>query len=271
MGKKAEKRVLNLREAYDVKVGGEALQRAGKCKQLKGIVHEVLYKDKYNANPKNILAGRTAHLTKSNTAQCKDIVITQNGKVVGHRQLKDVVSKGGIKKLAKQINSGKYKNTKVLGTEETVKKLAGKTKQSVESSGISTETTTRIANKALGKIPTIHNIHVAGKAGGIAGATIGAGVEAISNVADVIDGKKSVEDAMIDVAAAGARGGVTGYASAAAGSVAAGATGSLIAASGIAATSTIGAACVLGAPLVVGFAASCAVGSLVSDLFDSIF
>ena len=95
MGKKAEKRVLNLREAYDVKVGGEALQRAGKCKQLKGIVHEVLYKDKYNANPKNILAGRTAHLTKSNTAQCKDIVITQNGKVVGHRQLKDVVSKGG--------------------------------------------------------------------------------------------------------------------------------------------------------------------------------
>ena len=274
MGKQHEKVAVCAREGYDVKVGAEALVRAGKCKNLKGHVHEVLFKDRYNADPRNIIAGRHAELTKSTTARVKDVVVTKNGKVVGHCQLKDVTSAKGVAKTAQQINAGKYGKTRVYGTNETAAKLAGKTKQPVHADGISTETTTRIANKALGKMPSIKGLHTAGKAGGVAGAAVGAGIEAISSISDVVNGKKSVGDAIGDVAAAGVRGGATGYASAVAGSAAAGATGGLLAASGIGAAvggTAVGAACVAAAPIVAGFAASCAVANFVSDLWDEIF
>ena len=274
MGKKAEKRAIMVREGYDAKVGAEALMRAGKCKNLKGHVHEVLFKDKYNADPRNIIAGRHAELTKSTTARVKDVIIKKNGKVVGHAQLKDVTSAKGVAKTAQQINAGKYAKTRVYGTNETAAKLAGKTKQAVHADGISSETTTRIANKALGKMPSIKGLHAAGKAGGVAGAAFGAGVEAVFSIKDVVHGKKSVEDAIGDVAAAGVRGGATGYASAVAGSAAAGATGGLLAASGIGAAvggTAVGAACVTAAPLVAGFAASCVVANFVSDLWDDFF
>lgn len=274
MGKRSEKATVIAREGYDAKVGAEALMRAGKCKNLKGHVHEILFKDKFNADPRNIIAGRHAELTKSTTARVKDVVIKQDGKVVGHAQLKDVTSAKGVAKTAKQINSGKYAKTRVYGTNETAAKLAGKTKQPVHADGISTETTTRIANKALGKMPSLKGLHSAGKAGGVAGAAVGAGIEAISSIGDVVNGKKSVEDAIGDVAAAGVRGGATGYASAVAGSAAAGATGGLLAASGIGAAvggTAVGAVCVTAAPIVAGFAASCFVADVVSDFFDEIF
>lgn len=274
MGKKAEKRAIMVREVYDTKVGAEALMRAGKCKNLKGHVHEIMFRDKYNADPRNIIAGRHAELTKSATARVKDVVMKQDGKVVGHAQLKDVVSSKGVAKTVKQINSGKYAKTRVYGTDETAAKLAGKTNQPVHADGISTESTTRIANKALGKMPSLKGLHSAGKAGGVAGAAVGAGIEAISSISDVVNGKKSVGDAIGDVTAAGVRGGATGYASAVAGSAAAGATGGMIAASGIGAAvggTAVGAACVAAAPLVAGFAASCAVANFVSDLWDEIF
>ena len=274
MGKKAEKRAIMAREGYDAKVGAEALMRAGKCKNLKGHVHEILFKDKFNADPRNIIAGRHAELTKSTTARVKDVIIKKNGKVVGHAQLKDVTSAKGVAKTAQQINAGKYAKTRVYGTNETAAKLAGKTKQPVHADGISSETTTRIANKALGKMPSIKGLHAAGKAGGVAGAAFGAGVEAVCSIKDVVNGKKSVEDAVGDVAVAGVRGGATGYASAVAGSAAAGVTGGLIAASGIGAAvggTAVGAACVTAAPLVAGFAASCVVANFVSDLWDEIF
>ena len=274
MGKKHEKVAVCAREGYDVKVGAEALKRAGKCKNLKGHVHEILFKDRYNADPRNIIAGRHAELTKSTTARMKDVIIKKNGKVVGHAQLKDVTSKEGIAKTVKQINSGKYAKTRVYGTEETAAKMAGKTNQTVYSDGISTETTTRIANKALGQMPSLKNLHAAGKAGGVAGAAIGAGIEAVSSIKAMIDGDKSMEDTVIDVAAAGARGGATGYAGATAGAAAAGATGSLIAASGLGAAvggSALGAACVAVAPLAVGFVASCWVASTVFDFLNEMF
>ena len=83
------------------------------------------------------------------------------------------------------------------------------------------------------------------------------------------DGGKSINDTLIDVVAAGARGGATGYAGATAGAAAAGATGSLIAASGIGAA--VGTACVTAAPLVVGFVASCWVASKVFDFLNEMF
>lgn len=140
-----------VKEAYEAKVGLEALRRAGNCPQLKGHVHEVLFKDSFNINPKNIIEGKRAVLTSSNTARMKDVIIKKGNKIVGHAQLKDTVSNSGARKTIEQINSGHYSKTKVLGTKETVAKVAGKTTQKVESSGISSETTKRIADKTLGK------------------------------------------------------------------------------------------------------------------------
>jgi len=260
------------RNGYEMKAGLEALSRAGKNKNLHGHVHEIMFKDGYNANPINILNGKSCHLTKSPTAQMKDVVMMKGNKVCGHAQLKDTA--GSIGKTVKQVNSGHYAKTRVYGTTETATKVAGKTKQVVHDSGISSATTKRIADKALGKMPSAGAVGAAAKAGGIAGAAVSAGIEAVSSIGGVITGDKDVVDAACDITYAGAKGGAAGYAGAAAGSVAAGATGAAIAASGIGAglaAGGIAATAVAFAPAVVGFGAACAVGSLVCDLFDSIF
>ncbi|MBQ6773646.1 MAG: hypothetical protein IJP48_06230 [Synergistaceae bacterium] len=53
------------RSAYEGKVGLEAVARAGRNPNLKGIVHEVLVRDAHNVNPANIFSGKAASLTKS--------------------------------------------------------------------------------------------------------------------------------------------------------------------------------------------------------------
>lgn len=47
--------------------------------------------------------------------------------------------------------------------------------QKVHSSGISSGTTQRIADKALGNMPSVKSLHVAGKAGGLMGAACAVG------------------------------------------------------------------------------------------------
>lgn len=267
------------KEGYEASVGARALARAGKCPNLKGHVHEQIFCDKFNMNPLNILEGNHAQLTKSTTAKMKDVVVlNKKGQVVKHFQLKDTTSSSGVAKTSKQIIEKHYGKTKVMGTEETAKKvadkIANKTNQKIHSTNISTKTTTRIADKALGKMPTAAALRSAAKSGGVSGAVFGAGIEAVSSVIDVVDGKKDVDDAVIDIAGAGIKGGVTGAASAAAGSAAAGAAGAAVAAvtgttvGGALAATTVGAATVVAAPVVIGFAAACAVGSFISDLFD---
>lgn len=263
-----------VKEAYESKVSIEALNRAGKCPNLKGHIHEILYKDKFNINPANIMKNKRAVLTKSNTAQMKDIIILKNGKVAGHAQLKDTVSTSGVRKTIAQINSGHYNKTIVLGTAETTAKLQGKVSQQVHSSGISSETTSRIANKALGKMPPMSSLHSIGKSGGIAGAAVSAGIQSLQSLYDVYNDKKTLNEASVDIAKAGLKGGVTGYASAIAGSVAAGATGTTIAATGIGtlvAGSAAGATVLAAAPVAVGFVAACAISSLASSLLDELF
>ena len=263
-----------VKESYEGKVAIEALNRAGKCPNLKGHIHEILYKDKFNTNPVNILKNQKAVLTKSNTAKMKDIIIMKNGKVAGHAQLKDTISLSGVQKTIKQIKSGHYNKTRVLGTTETTAKLQGKVSQQVHSSGISSETTSRIANKALGKLPTASSIHSIGKAGGITGAAVSAGIQSIQSLYDVYNDKKTLGEASADIAIAGVKGGITGYTSAVAGSLAAGATGATIATTGIGtlvAGSAIGATAITIAPVAVGFAAACAIGSLASSLLDELF
>lgn len=259
------------KEGYEAKVGLEALSRAGKNIQLKGHVHEILFKDQYNLNPINIVQGKTAALTKSPTAQMRDIVMKQGNKVIGHAQLKDTVSNSGVRKTIEQIKAGHYNKTAVYGTEETVKKIGNSVTRKVKSTGISSNTTKRIADKALGNVATLNTVTSAVKSGGSVGAIAGAGIEAVSSVVDVFNGKKVVGD----VAVAGIKGGITGAAGAATSTVVAGVTGSAVSAAmtttaaGTAVASTaLGAAVVATAPVAVGFAAACAVCSLIGGLFD---
>lgn len=262
------------KEGYEAKVGLEALSRAGKNIQLKGHVHEILFKDQYNLNPINIVQGKTAALTKSPTAQMRDIVMKQGNKVIGHAQLKDTVSNSGVRKTIEQIKAGHYNKTAVYGTEETVKKIGNSVTQKVKSTGISSNTTKRIADKALGNVATLNTVTSAVKSGGSVGAIAGAGIEAVSSVVDVFNGKKVVDEAVGDVAVAGIKGGITGAAGAATSTVVAGVTGSAVSAAmtttaGTAVASTaLGAAVVATAPVAVGFAAACAVCSLIGGLFD---
>lgn len=265
---------------YEASVVMRALNRAGQNPQMKGIVQEIMYCDKYNTNMGNILNGHHMDLTKSTTAHMKDVIAKNSaGKVVGHAQLKDTISNAGVRKTVQQINSGHYSKTRVIGTEETaakVNKVLEKcgVKQRVESSGISSKTTSRIADKTLGKMPTISTMSSAAKAGGVTGAAVGAGMEAISSIGDWMEGNKSAGEAAADVAVAGVKGGVTGAVSGVIGSAAAGATGSAIAGatattvgSAVAGTA-VGAAAIAAAPVVAAVAAPMVVFGLLGSLFD---
>lgn len=264
---------------YEASVGMRALNRAGQNPQMKGIVQEIMYCDKYNTNMGNILNGHHMDLTKSTTAHMKDVIAKNSaGKVVSHAQLKDTISNAGVRKTVQQIKSGHYSKTRVIGTEETaakVNKVLEKygVKQRVESSGISSKTTSRIADKTLGKMPTISTLSSAAKAGGVTGAAVGAGMEAISSIGDWLEGDKSAGEAAADVAVAGVKGGVTGAVSGVIGSAAAGATGSAIAAatattvgSAVAGTA-VGAAAIAAAPVVAAVAAPLVVFGLLGSLF----
>lgn len=240
------------REGYEASVGLRALERAGQNPNLHGHVHELMFCDKFNVNPLNFLQGEHMQLTKSATARMKDVVVMRGNRVVGHAQLKDAAD--SVQNLIPKINSGKYGKTAIFGTEETAAKLAGRTTQKVHSSGISSETTKRIAGKALGKMPTVGQIGAAARSGGVYGAAIGAGIEAVSSAIDVYNGDKEFGDAVIDVGGAAIKGGIVGAGSAVAGTAVAGVVGGLTA--------------VAAAPAVAGFAAACAVGSLISSIFD---
>ena len=265
---------------YEASVGMRALNRAGQNPQMKGIVQEIMYCDKYNTNMGNILNGHHMDLTKSTTAHMKDVIAKNSaGKVVGHAQLKDTISNAGVRKTVQQIKSGHYSKTRVIGTEETaakVNKVLEKcgVKQRVESSGISSKTTSRIADKTLGKMPTISTMSSAAKAGGVTGAAVGAGMEAISSIGDWLEGDKSAGEAAADVAVAGVKGGVTGAVSGVIASAAADVAGSAIAAatattvgSAVAGTA-VGAAAIAAAPVVAAVAAPMVVFGLLDSLFD---
>lgn len=259
-----------MKEGYEAKVGLEALNRAGKCPQLKGIVHEVMFKDKFNVDPAHLLKGEQAVLTKSPTAQMKDIVVMKGNKVVGSMQLKDTVSNAGVRKTVEQIKNGHYNKTAVYGTKETAEKIAGRVSQKVHSTGISSETTKRIADKALGHMPTADALAGAAKSGGLFGGAVGAGIEAVSSLADVMDGEKDLDEAVVDVAAAGVKGAAVGAVGSTVGSLAAGAAGSAAsaaAATGIGSTvagTAIGGMAIAAAPVAAGLAAAALAGSLLT-------
>ncbi|MBE5395177.1 MULTISPECIES: hypothetical protein [Brevibacillus] len=252
---------LGMIETYEAKVALEALERGGRNKNLHGVVHEILVKDKLNANPKNILSGAKAHLTQSTTAVRDDIVVKQAGQVVKRLQVKDTAQ--SISKTVKQVAEGKYNGTNLVGTKETAEafnkaaKSAGLNK-TMQSSGFSSTDTTRIAGKALGKMPTSSTVASVARSAGIAGAAISAGFTAISSGSDWLDGKISTSEYVGKVANEGVGGGISAAAGAGAATIA----------TGVAATALASVSAPVWVPLAVGTVVAVGVGSVVKGIWD---
>jgi hypothetical protein len=282
MQKKKKFNVVNgSKEFYEGKVIAEARNRAGNNPHLKGHIHEILIKDKLNSNPSSILQGKKAVLTKNSNARSADIVVKKAGKIVQRIQAKDTVSNGGISKTVSQIKNGQYRNSKILTTEETTTKLSQALKnkdisKQVQSSGIKTETTTRLAVKAgAGAGKNIGNavknsftsgaVSSAAKAGGAYGALTVAGISAVDGIIDLVNGDRDFEEVAVDVAKNTVKGGLSGAAAAGAATVA----GTAVTA-GAATIGLTGAAATV-AIVATPVAAAIIIGGLVCSLFDSIF
>lgn len=255
---------------YEGTVILRAMERAGRNPHLKGHIHEVLTMDARNVS--NVFKGTTTSFTRSTTAKAVDLVSTKGGKVVERLQLKDALSPSSVNKLVRQVADGKYRTTKLLGTDETTEvvnaalKKAGLSKRMV-SSGTSSKTTTQLAQRAgaSGSGTLGSAVGQAAKSGGAIGAAVGAGCEAISGVADLINGRRDASDVAGSVAKAGAK----GYATGAAASAAATAGGAAVA-SGLAiveAGAILTSVATIAAPIVTAIC----VGFVVSEAFDWIF
>lgn len=199
-----------INSTYQGAVAQRAVQRAGHCTNLKGHVFEICYKDKFNLNPKNIVSGKRAYLTKSPIAVRDDIIVKQNGKIVKRFQCKDTSSVSGVRDTAKRIQSGQYSRTNVVGTSETsenvnrfLKKENAKTSTRVQNSKISSKTTELIACQANGANPLKHLDLVGRHAGKIAmsAATVSGGISAITHGREVLRGKQDLDEGLMHIAA----------------------------------------------------------------------
>lgn len=258
-----------LKEVYESKVGLEAIARAGSNPNLKGIVHEVLVKDAHTFNPANLVNGTKAVLTKSTTAVRDDVIWMQAGKVVGRAQLKDTAQ--SIGHTVKQVASGKYQGTVLLGTNETVTaynaevaKAATKgihVTQKMQPSGISSTDTARIAAKTIGGKLTGKALASAARSSGAVGAAVSGGIEVLSAGKYLLDGKIDGGEFTGRVAKETVGGGL----SAAAGGAAA------TAAATTAATFLAATTAPVWVPAAIGIGAAVAVGSAVKGVWDSIW
>ena len=219
------------KSGYEGSVGARAVARAGKCKNLKGHVFEIMHCDRFNANPIHSLQGKTAHLTKSPVATRDDVIIMQGKKVIQRLQLKDTPSVSGARDTFRRMAGGQYKGTSgVVTTKETAKEVAklseksGKAGEKVlgklHSSGISTMETELVAAKMLGGNP-IHHVsaiaHHAPKSGAIGGA-VTAGIACVQSMKKVRQGEWDVKKAVAHTAKEGAYGAAAGTAADAVGS-----------------------------------------------------
>jgi hypothetical protein len=253
------------RELYESKVGLEAVRRAGgKNPQLKGIIHEVLYKDAITANPVNIVNGTKGVLTKSPLAVRDDVLIKQAGKVIGRSQLKDTPA--SIANTIQKVKSGQYVGTKLMGTEETVQAYnAAKSAaelQKMTSSGISTADTSRIAGKIVGTSAggsTVDALAKLAKNSAVTGAALSGSIEIVQSGIKLIEGKIDGEELVKNVAKETAGGALAAAgASTAAGAAAAGA-----------ATLLAGTAAPILLPAAVGIGVAVVTGSIIKEVWDT--
>ncbi len=255
---------------YEGSVIVRAMERAGKNPHLKGHIHEIMVKDARNL--RNVFNGSRTELTRSTTASTVDLVTTKGGKIVERLQLKDTLSDSAVNKLVKQVSEGKYRSAQLIGTDETTQKVnaalkkAGLSKR-MSSSGVSSDTTTKIAQRAgaTGSGTLGSAVMSAAKGGGAAGAAIGGGIALARGVYDLAHGRRDVADVTIDVGASAIKGGVTGAGSGAA-AVGAGA----VTAAGLGAMGVTGLAATV-ATVAAPVAVAVGVGWLISEAWDAIF
>lgn len=254
------------REAVEAKVGLEAVSRAGKCKNLKGVVHEVAYKDMQNISPKNWVNGYKTTLTKSTIAMRDDLVTKKAGKeIVKRMQLKD--TPGSISKTVSQVKNGQYARTNLMGTKETVKAYNDAVKnnsaitQKMTSTGVSSKDTARIATKTIGSQAGKLSASAVGRAAassGAVGAAISGGIEVISSGIQLANGEIDGGEFALNVAKETVGGGLS-----AAGGTAAATVAAAGAATALAATSAP-----LWVPAAIGVGAAVAVGSAIKGIWD---
>lgn len=197
------------KQGYEGTVTGRALKRAGKNPNLKGHILEIMTCDRINVNPKNILRGKKAVLTKSTTAMRDDIVIKQGGKVVGRMQVKDTPK--GIRDTVNKVRSGQYRGTSLVGTKETqnayqstVAKANAKganITQKMSSNGISSQQTELLAKKALGGSVQQSAKEIGRQAAkaGMASGVISGSFEAAASTKQVLSKEKTLKQAVVDV------------------------------------------------------------------------
>ena len=204
------------RSVYESKVGIEAVARSGgKNPQLKGVVHEIMYRDTLTATPENLISGTKGVLSKSITAVRDDVLLKQGGSIVGRAQLKDAVASAD--KVARQAAGGKYAGTKLMGTKETVaayeKAVANMAKngknvsQKMTSTGISSVDTSRIAAQTIGGSLKVAQVSKVAMSSGGAGAVLSGAIEVVSSGAKMakgeIDGSEFVANVVQETAGGG--------------------------------------------------------------------
>ncbi len=147
-------------EGYEASVIAQMHGRAGAhtANGAKGIAFEILYKDMNNL--KDFLCffkpSTPIKLSASSTDPIADLIVTDaQNKGIALIQCKDGTSTSYISKILQQVTSGKYSKAKLVGTKECAEafnKLAEQKGVSVKmiNSGLSTQTTQKIAEKALG-------------------------------------------------------------------------------------------------------------------------
>lgn len=246
----------------------EALNRAGRNPQLKGVVHELLCRDRLNLDPRNLLTGTRAHLTNSANAVRDDVILKQASRVVGRMQLKDTA--GSIRATVRQMAKGKYARTALYGTKETTAAYAAEVSRQAErgvratqvmrSTGVSSADTARVASKALGQLPGRAALAAAVRKTGLAGAGIVAAAEAVSAFGDLRDGRISGSEFAGRVAREGLKGGVAAASATAASSVATAGAATVCA--------VLAPATPVLLPLAIGVGVSVVVGSAVKRALD---
>ena len=186
-------RLAQARETFWDYAGQEAVQRVGRGPQLKGVIHEVVFREQRNLTPAALLRGTRTSLTRSSNAKTVDLVTTRNGRVVERLQAKDCISDSCARNVQGRVRSGQYRTARLVGTRETVGKFrdTGVTKR-VESSGISSRSTTRAADNAGARVPNknllVNNtLNVAGCVGkaSVTGAALAAGAEAVGSLREL--------------------------------------------------------------------------------------
>lgn len=240
----------------------------GRCgvtpKGAKGIALEIMDVDKQNVKDALNLNRRT-QMTKQANAPQLDAVTIEKGKVVKRIQYKDTASSTGLNKTLNQVADSKYSQATLRGTKETAEAFNAKApgrgiNKYMESTGISTKDTTRVADKYLATSKGMTPANIGANIGNAAktSAIGAAGLTAAIEVGKGIINRDDVETTASNVVSKGSESVVSGLAAGAAGEVA------------FIGTALVCPPLAVPAAIVSGIAAGTVAGDVVEGAFDGV-